>query len=87
MRKQFIYSIISLVFLAIVSIANVALMSANTCLSEGFNNHDLKYLLSAMLVLPLYYHAVSEVLISSYAVYINSKDEKKLQLAKHLKEK
>lgn len=40
-----------------------------------------------MLVLPLYYHAVSEVLISSYAVYINSKDEKKMQQAKHIKEK
>lgn len=62
-------------------------MRANTCLSDGFNYHDLKYILSGMLVLPLYYHAVSEVLISSYAIYINSKDEKKMQQAKHIKEK
>lgn len=74
MRKQLLYSVIGLLSLGVALLGNAAVMYLNPCLSEGFILEDSKVAISALLYLPVYYHAISEVIITIYCFYINTKN-------------
>ncbi|KAL4445063.1 hypothetical protein ABPG74_018791 [Tetrahymena malaccensis] len=77
MRKQFIFSAVSIMIIIILIFLNLAFTEVNQCLKDGFTKLDSKLVITALLHLPIYYHAVSESLITLYCIYINRQDEKK----------
>ena len=76
MRKQLLYSIICLLCLGVAIIITSALMEVNTCLKGGFLLEDAKFLIAALLQLPVYYHTISEIFITVYCILLNKTEEK-----------